>query len=224
MQPDCLHNSRILIPGMGMPLRKQLMLLGAALLILLAGLPVAYQVWPARDAGPDSLSSEAVAALAALQAHSGAAELQDWRGQRWALVFFGFTHCADTCPATLSRISRLLEQQDGHADQLQPIFITLDPERDTPEHLAEYLGFFDPRILGLTGSSQQIQQLAAEWGVYWRRVPVNGGYLLDHATSLFLLNPQGELVQRFSGQLEEDDLAAQISRLLVARASSPGPW
>lgn len=205
-----------------MPVRKQLLVLGALLLMLVAGLPVAYQLWPARDTGAERLGEDAIAALGALQPHAGAADLDDWQGQRWALVFFGFTHCADICPATLGRLSRLLDRLPERGEQLQPIFVTLDPERDTPRHLAAYLDFFDPRILGLTGSAEQISQLAEQWGVYWRRVPGNGSYLLDHATGLFLLTPDGELAGRLSGQLDEHDLVSEISELLVAR-SGAGP-
>ncbi|MFA5679056.1 MAG: SCO family protein [Pseudomonas sp.] len=197
-----------------MVLRKQLTMLGAGLLLLLAGLPLAYQFWPARPPPPTVIGSDAVQGLQQLQSHAGA-NAEDWQGERWTLVFFGFTHCADVCPATLSRIVTVLDQLGEQAAQLQPLFITLDPERDTPEHLTAYIRFFDKRIQGLTGTPEQIRQVAEAWGVYSRKVPLNGSYMLDHSSSLYLLQPDGELVRRFSGQQGSADLADEIAMLLT---------
>jgi len=192
-------------------LRKQLLILGLGVLLLAAGLPVAYQAWPARTPAPVSIDQAAVQSLAQLQDQHGNPAARSLRPEQWALVFFGFTHCADICPATLSRISRVLEQLGEAAGQLQPIFVTLDPQRDTPAHLAAYLRFFDERILGLTGTPEQTQQIAAAWGVYSQQVPTGGSYLLDHSTTLFLLEPGGALSRRFSGRMDSQDLARVIA-------------
>lgn len=195
-------------------LRKQLMVLGIGILVLLAALPVAYLAWPARTPVAVTIDEAALEGLGQLQDHSGKRLAADWQAERWALIFFGFTHCADICPATLSHISQVLDQLGDGAEQLQPVFITLDPQRDTPEQLAAYLGFFDERLLGLTGTTAQIQQVADAWGVYSRRVPLNDTYMLDHSTTLFLLEPGGVLNQRFSGQMDSDSMAREIAALL----------
>lgn len=195
-------------------LRKQLMVLGIGILVLLAALPVAYLAWPARTPVAVTIDEAALQGLGQLQDHSGKRLAADWQAERWALIFFGFTHCADICPATLSHISQVLDQLGDGAEQLQPVFITLDPQRDTPEQLAAYLGFFDERLLGLTGTTAQIQQVADAWGVYSRRVPLNDTYMLDHSTTLFLLEPGGVLNQRFSGQMDSDSMAREIAALL----------
>lgn len=197
-----------------MMLRKQLMILGIGILLLLAALPIAYLTWPARTPVAVTIDETALQSLGQLQNDSGKRVADDWQGQRWALIFFGFTHCADICPATLSHISQVLDQLGDTAEQLQPIFITLDPQRDTPEQLAAYLSFFDERILGLTGTTEQIRQVADAWGVYSRRVPLNDTYMLDHSTTLFLLEPGGDLNQRFSGQMDSDSMAREIAALL----------
>ena len=196
-----------------MTLRKQLTVLGLGLLLLAAGLPVAYLSWPARTP-PDVLDSAAVDSLEHLQSHTGA-PADAWLGQRAALVFFGFTHCADICPATLSHISQVMDHLGGRADRLQPLFVTLDPQRDTPEQLAAYIRFFDERILGLTGTPAQLQAVVDAWGIHSRRVPVNGSYMLDHSTSLFLLGSDGQLIKRFSGQEDSDSMAGEIALLLT---------
>ena len=195
-------------------LRKQLMILAAGIFLLAAGLPVAYLAWPARTPVPVSIDSAALQSVGQLQDHNGKPVADSWHEERWALIFFGFTHCADICPATLSRITQVLDQLGGAAEQLQPVFITLDPQRDTPEQLAAYISFFDERILGLTGTAEQIQQVADTWGVYSRRVPLNGSYMLDHSTTLFLLEPGGDLNQRFSGQMDSHNMAREIATLL----------
>lgn len=198
-----------------MALRKRLMMLGIGLLLLAAGLPVSYLAWPARTPPPVTIDSEAIRSLGQLQSHAGGSG-SDWQGERWALIFFGLTRCADVCPATLSRMASVLDSLGDQAEQIQPIFITLDPEQDTAEQLAAYISFFDERILGLTGTQMQVAAVAEAWGVYWRRVPVGGSYMLDHSTSLFLLRPDGQLAQRFSGQQSGNELVAELERLLAS--------
>lgn len=198
-----------------MVLRKQLSALGIGLLLLAAGLPVAYFAWPAPTPPLTTIHSDAVLSLGRLQTHTGESPV-GWQGERWALVFFGFTRCADICPATLSRLAGVLEGLGERAGLIQPLFITLDPQHDTPEQLAEYTQFFDPRILGLTGTPAQVAEVAEAWGVYWRRVPMGESYMLDHSTTLFLLRPDGELAARFSGQLDSDELAGELEQLLAA--------
>ncbi len=99
---------------------------------------------------------------------------QTYRG-KWLLIFFGYTFCPDTCPTTLNEIATALEKLGPDSEKLQPLFITVDPERDTPEIMMRYTAAFDARIVGLTGSSQQIAAVAEEYGSLRRRSPAQGG-------------------------------------------------
>jgi protein SCO1/2 len=115
----------------------------------------------------------------------------DWIG-RPSMVFFGFTWCPDICPTTLSNISGWLEELGTDANRLNIALISVDPERDTPEVLAEYIANFDPRISGLTGSIGQIAQAAADFRATYRKVPSDGAdYTMDHTAGVFLFHPDG---------------------------------
>lgn len=188
----------------------------AVVILLLAALPVSYQLWPART--PVAAAVESGARI------GGPFELQDQHGRvvneqtfsgQWLLVFFGFTRCADVCPTTLVQIAKLLDGLGEQGARLQPLFISLDPERDTPEVLADYTAFFDERILGLTGSPEQIRQVADAYGVYVRKVPMGDTYMLDHTGSVYLMNPAGELVSLISPQRTAADAAREISAALA---------
>ena len=186
------------------------------ILLLLAALPLSFQLWPA----PVPLA----AAVDGGQRIGGPFELQGPDGRRvtehsfegqWLLVFFGFTRCADVCPTTLVQIAKLLDGLGEQGARLQPLFISLDPERDTPEVLAAYTAFFDERILGLTGSPEQVRQVADAYGVYVRKVPMGDTYMLDHTGSVYLMNPAGELVSLISPQRTAADAAREISAALA---------
>lgn len=190
---------------------------GAAILVLLAGLPIAYLNWPA----PAPLA----AAINDGAQIGGTFELQDLKGRsvtqetfngRWTLVFFGFTHCPDICPTTLSHIASVMDGLGDQAAQLQPLFITLDPQRDTPELLAEYTAFFDPRILALSGSAEQTRQVAEAYGVYFKQVAAGDTYTLDHSTGLYLMGPDGEFKRRFAEPLSAGAMVKDIAGLLDA--------
>ncbi len=139
---------------------------------------------------------------------------RDMRG-RPAVVFFGFTYCPDVCPTTLAMLTANLGFMGQQADRLGIFFVTVDPERDTPELLAKYLSPFDPRIRGLTGAPNQIAALAKSLGVYFGRSEIEGGgYTMDHTASVILLDAQG----RFSATIaygENSDTALAKLRLLA---------
>jgi protein SCO1/2 len=115
----------------------------------------------------------------------------DWIG-RPVMVFFGFTWCPDVCPTTLSDISLWLEELGADADRLVVALITVDPDRDTPDVLADYVSNFDPRIVALTGSAEQVALAAADFRVKYARVPrEDGDYTMDHTAGVFLFHPDG---------------------------------
>ncbi|PDT64884.1 SCO family protein [Bradyrhizobium ottawaense] len=123
----------------------------------------------------------------------------DFRG-RLMLVYFGFTHCPDVCPTDLMAIGQALEQLGPDAEAVQPVFITLDPERDTAEHLAEYVPLFHPRLLGLTGSSEAIGAAAEAYKVYFARIPIGKGandYTVDHTSFIYLMDRDGKYLGFF---------------------------
>jgi protein SCO1/2 len=134
---------------------------------------------------------------------------------RPALVFFGFTHCPEVCPTTLMEITNRLKTMGAEADRLQVLFITADPERDTPEQLALYLQAFDQRIVGLSGSREQIDAAISAYKVIARKVALDGGgYNVDHTASVFMMDAGG----RFAGTIdyhENEAMALQKMRRLA---------
>lgn len=108
-----------------------------------------------------------------------------------ALVFFGFTNCPEVCPTTLFDITTWLKTLGPQADRLQVLFITVDPERDTPQQLALYLESFDPRIVGLSGTGEQVTAALAAFKAYAKRVPTKDGYTMDHTASTYVLDAGG---------------------------------
>jgi protein SCO1/2 len=135
-----------------------------------------------------------------------------YRG-KWLLVFFGYTYCPDTCPTTLMEIAGALEELGPDAAEVQPLFITLDPERDTPEVMGSYTAAFDPRIVGLTGSPQQIAAVSEAYGAYGvarQSEAGSGHHLMDHSTYIYVMNPQGQFVEG----LDSDTLSGGIAETL----------
>ena len=135
----------------------------------------------------------------------------DYRG-RWMLVFFGYSNCPDECPLTLQKMAGALNKLGPLADKVAPMFITVDPARDTPARLKTYLANFDPRIIGLTGSDTQIAEVAKAYRVYYApaKHEESGADLVSHSTFLYLMDPAG----RFSSLLPSDVEAAKLTALL----------
>ncbi|MHB1218492.1 MAG: SCO family protein [Alphaproteobacteria bacterium] len=133
---------------------------------------------------------------------------------RWMLVFFGFTHCPDVCPTALNDMSAVLAELGPAADKVQPIFVTVDPERDTVEAMSQYVANFDPRIVALTGTPEQIAQAARAYRVYYKKVPQGDDYTMDHTGILYLMDPQGQFMTHFTPNTPPADMAARIRKLL----------
>lgn len=141
---------------------------------------------------------------------------ETYRG-KWLLVFFGYTSCPDICPTTLSSIADAVEELGPDAAKLQPLFITVDPERDTPEVMGSFTAAFDPRIVGLTGSPQQIAAVSKAYGAYGvARQGEAGGddYLMDHGTYIYIMNPQGQFVQGLDSDTPSSGIAAAWRELV----------
>ncbi|TKT82405.1 SCO family protein [Aquamicrobium sp. LC103] len=146
-----------------------------------------------------------------LTTHEGAALSDtDLEGTPFA-VFFGFTHCPEVCPTTLWELSEALGAIGDDADRLKVLFVSVDPERDTPEALAAYLQSFDRRIVGLTGEAADIEAMANAYRAYWKRVPLeDGDYTMDHTASVYLMNSEG----RFSGMISYEEVSDMRVRKL----------
>lgn len=142
----------------------------------------------------------------------------DYRN-RWMLVFFGYTNCPDECPLTLQKMATTLQDLGPLADRIALLFITVDPLRDTSERLATYLENFDTRIIGLTGSGDQVAVVAKAYRVYYEpgKTEESGADLVSHSTFLYLMNPNGKLNALFSQDVTPEKLTAALR----TRLSSP---
>ena len=140
---------------------------------------------------------------------------EDFRG-RHMLVFFGFTYCPDICPTTLAVLSAALEEIGPLADDIVPIFITVDPKRDTPEILKPYLSAFGPQFVGLTGTKEEIDNAVAAYRAFYQIVETEGDdYLVDHSTIIYLMDADGKFVTNYNLNMGPvaiaDDLGQRIS-------------
>jgi protein SCO1/2 len=133
-----------------------------------------------------------------------------------AAVFFGFTNCPDVCPTTLARLARLRQQLGQGDDALSIVFISVDPERDTPSELANYMKLYDTPVVGLTGTPAQIEQVKQQFGIYSRKVQQpGGGYSVDHTAAVLLMDRNGQFVATLSPD-EGDAVALDKLRRISA--------
>lgn len=140
--------------------------------------------------------------------------LTDFKG-KVVMLYFGFVQCPDVCPTALTRAAAVVQQLGPQAADLQVIFVTVDPERDTPELLREYMASFDPSFLALTGSAEQIAQAAKEFRVYYKKVPTGSSYTLDHTALSYLFDRQGRIRVVLRHEQTADDYTADVRALLA---------
>jgi protein SCO1/2 len=177
-------------------------------------------VRPASDDTASAPAGDAVAVPAGVPI-GGSFNLTDDRGRavtdanyrgRWVLVFFGYSNCPDECPLTLQKLATALNDLGPRANEVAPLFITVDPVRDTPNKLANYLENFDSRIVGLTGSDEQIAAVAKAYRVYYSpgANEQSGADLISHSTFLYLINPSGKLAALFAQDITAEKLTAAL--------------
>jgi protein SCO1/2 len=131
------------------------------------------------------------------------------------LVFFGFTHCPDVCPTTLFDVSEILRALGPGAKDVRALFITVDPERDTPKVLKDYLSSFDPRVIGVTGDEASIAAVIKAYRVYAKKVPQDGGgYTMDHTAIVYLMGKDGRFVTPFNMKRRPNEAAEDLKRYL----------
>lgn len=141
---------------------------------------------------------------------------RDFRGKHM-LVFFGFTFCPDVCPTALQVVAAALEKLGPKADRIVPLFITIDPERDTPQQMAQYVQSFSPRLIGLTGTQAEIDTVLKEYRVYARKVPdpkSGAGYTMDHSAIIYVMGPDGSYRTHFTHTTDPDAMAERLAKML----------
>jgi len=139
---------------------------------------------------------------------------KDLKGRPF-LVFFGFTHCPDVCPTTLFEVSEIMRALGPDAERTRALFVTVDPERDTPAVMKDYLSSFDPHLVGLTGDPAAVAAVAKAYRVYFKKVPLDqGGYTMDHTAIVYLMDKDGRFVSPFSLKRSTDAAAADLRRYL----------
>lgn len=131
---------------------------------------------------------------------------------KYLLVYFGYTYCPDMCPTGLQSMSRALDQLGADAKKVQPLFVTIDPARDTPTKLKEYISSFHPDIVGLTGSADQIAKVAKEYQVYYKKGENvdDHDYIMDHSSLIYLIDGQGQFVATFPEEVAPAKLVAAL--------------
>jgi protein SCO1/2 len=136
----------------------------------------------------------------------------------YMLVYFGYTNCPDICPTTLSVMADAMERLGGAAHQVVPIFVTVDPGRDTPRVLKSYLAAFGPEFVGLTGPTGSIAAMAKEYHVYYKaqKPTKNGSYAVNHSNVIYLMGPEGKFIANYDETLGPNKLAAAIKRHIGA--------
>ena len=135
---------------------------------------------------------------------------------KYRIVYFGFANCPDVCPTDLAQLGQALRQLESSdpavAARVQPLFITVDPERDTPAVLKQYVAAFHPRLIGLSGSPQQIADAAKRYAVYYSKEPTPEGYRMNHLRVMFLMGPNGEPIAMLPHDQDPQAIAAELKR------------
>ena len=135
---------------------------------------------------------------------------------KWSLVYFGYTHCPDACPTALNDISIALDELGPKRAEVRPVFITVDPERDTSEVLKSYVTSFDAPILALTGTPEEVAQAAKGYRVYYAKHPeVGGDYSMDHSSVIYVMDPQGRFTASFTHESTPEEIAERLKKLLA---------
>ncbi|GGB51526.1 hypothetical protein GCM10011316_24440 [Roseibium aquae] len=136
------------------------------------------------------------------------------------VIFFGFTYCPDVCPTSLYELQGWIEALGPDADKLHYAFVSVDPERDTPDVIGDYVGAFDERIMALTGSPEQVNQAIKAYRVYAKKVPLDDGdYTMDHSASMFLMNTDNQFVGTIAYGEAEETALLKLRRLIDSAAS-----
>ncbi len=197
---------------------RTLTLIGAALIAMGLASAAAAGSEPSAEAS-DAAQSAISGRYLLIDAGGRAVSHEDFRG-RFQLLTFGYTYCPDVCPMTLAKMAAVMNALGDEAVRLQPIFVSVDPERDTPSQLRRYVAFFHPELLALTGSPALLQRVAENFKVRYEKVQEPGAaaaeYTLDHTAGMFLLGPDGGYLRRFGYGVPVTQIAASIRETMAA--------
>ena len=196
---------------------KRNLLIGLlAFLIIIGALVFAGGYWPGGH-GP-RLPQIAIGGPFSLDGSDGRTVTDQTYRDKWQLIYFGYTLCPDACPTALNDIASAMETLGPLASKIQPIFITIDPQRDTREVMASYVKAFDNRIVGLTGTPEQIATAAREFRVYYAKAPdkdAPDGYLMDHSSVIYVMRPGDfHFVATFTHETSADQMAERLRKLI----------
>ena len=185
-----------------------------AALVLLTGAAGVYR-WVTSPSRPLAQLSAQIGGTFELTTHEGKRlSNRDLLGRPFA-VFFGFTHCPDVCPTALLELSNILQKLGPDADKMRYLFISIDHEQDTPQHLEIYLSSFDNRITGLTGTAEEIAKVARAYRAYYAKVPTKEGFTYNHTALTYLMGRDGKYVDHIGYQEAEDRQIAKLRRLIA---------
>ncbi len=150
-----------------------------------------------------------------LTSSSGDVSLTDYRG-KLVVMYFGYTFCPDICPATLANVGQALRDLGSRADDIQVIMVSLDPERDTPEKLSDYVDQFHPSMIGITGTKEKLDEVASLYGIFYQKAEGSDatGYLIDHTATLLVLDRQGYLKLVFPFGVTSQEIADDLKYML----------
>jgi len=187
---------------------------GVALIFLRTQPPSGTQVPGITVSGQQQQTAPAIGGPFTLTDHNGNEVTDASFHGKFMLVFFGYTYCPDVCPTALTDISDAMDSLGDSAEKITPVFISVDPARDTPEHLKEYASYFHPRLVAMTGSEQVIKTVAKSYRVYYAKAKSEDedpeSYLIDHSSIIYLMGPDGKFVTHFSHGTEPDVMAERI--------------
>jgi len=191
---------------------RPLVIVGSFAVSLLVGLVLLFLVM---GGGRNVAAPAAIGGPFQLTDQSGAVVTDKSLQGRPTLIFFGFTHCPDVCPTSLFEISEVLRAMGPDADRVNAYFISVDPERDTPAAMKDYLSSFDPHLKGLTGDPEVMAKVTTEYRVYAKKVPLkDGDYTMDHTALVYLMDRDGRFVAPFNLKQPADQAAAELKKYI----------
>lgn len=181
-----------------------LLILGGALMLQLREISTANAPAPSAIGGPFTLTDQ----------NGKTVTEKDFKGKP-TLIFFGFTRCPDICPTTLFEITEMLNAAGKDAERVNIVFVSVDPDRDTPESLKEYIESFDNRIVGLSGTPQQIEEISKLYRVYARKIPTGeDDYTMDHTAIIYLMDKEGRFINAFNLQRPPEESVQELKKYL----------
>ncbi|MFW8594428.1 SCO family protein [Cribrihabitans neustonicus] len=189
----------------------------AAAVVLYSGVFLWRMSFPPGLPAPVVTGEAAIRNAYSLTDHTGRAVTAESYTGRWQLVFFGFTYCPDICPTTLAYLASVMDSLGPQAERTVPIFVTVDPARDTAEVMADYVSAFHPRMVGLTGTEAQVAEAAGNFRVWYERSEDEAapdGYLMAHSGHIYLMRPDGRFADVFR---EGDQPAEELAKQVLAR-------